>query len=1103
MRSRNTLIAGVLVICLLLASVGLILLDIGTVSDAPSSNSASAQQSQHIRINEICAKNETILADNNGRYPDYIELYNPGQPMNLQGYTLTDGVAVSQPLGNFPMDTGEYRVLFLGDDHAGFGIGAAGGDYIQLRDPDGAIVAQVSILASSKDQVMLLSGSSYVLSFDASPGLPNDAAGAFRSGIRSDSMPVVISEVLTANESALPDENGIFSDVVELHNRSEEELRLAGWYLSDSSTHRYSYQLPEITLPAGGYLLLYCDGENYIGPNGEIHTNFGLSQGEELCLTDNSGSYHCLTTQYPGENRSLSLQEDGTYQTASVSLGYANDAQGIELFALSREYTDSPLLISEVLLSSAGVPYNGTLCDVIEILNRSDAAVSTKGWYLTDDADPYRFPLPETELAAGECLVILCGKAQTDFSISDGETLRLTAPDFRHAPEVTCTEAGFGESISLQFLGDEVVYALAPVTLGFENLPENNQRFLAAMQPQGLIISEVMSANNSYLKGAYAATCDWIELYNSSDAEITLSDYTITDSRGNLQKYTLPNETLAPGGYICILLSEDGKNLRAGYSHLPFTLSSSGEEVYLSKDGKIADFLFLPEMEPDTSYGRAPGSLTFSLMAKVTPGTANSEAAAISQPVTAITAPGAYNGVEYLDITLSAPGTIYYTTDCYAPSRYSKLYTGPIRITKTTVLRVICYEEGKQASQVTDLTYLLNENDTLSVVSVVTSPGNLWSNSTGIYVDGPGWTETYPHQGANYWKNWERPATISLVDNDGEGFVSVPCGLKIFGGYSRANLKKSLACMFRAAYGAAELDYPLFGEAGLDTYEALVLRAGGQDAFDGRIRDEVITSFVNQELGISVQKYKPVVVYLNGEYFGIHFIREKINENYVAGNFHVDKEDVTLAHWNGSDSKEYQQLLRYVADHDLSVQEHFDYVASQIDVENYTDYMIAQMWIANTDTGNVKYFTTSEHPWTWVMFDTDLAFRNAGLDSISRFLNSGLLFGSDISCKTLLVCMLKNPEYKDYFIRRVAWQVNNVWVEEKVIAQIDKVEAQIDADAEKDCQRWGTSYTGWQRAVERIREFVRARNSYFLDYVQDHFRLSDAQMTEYGFRLEN
>ena len=1100
MKYKNRILSGALLLCLILVIFAALALGGEKANEGAPIQDTSGQ---NIQILEVCAKNETILADNGGKYPDYIELYNPGPPVNLQGYTLTNGQAVSPPLGDLPMDTDTYRVIYLGTDHTGFGIRASGGDTIRLIDPQGITVSQVTIPASTEDQVLLWQEEGFVLSTDASPGFSNDALGiaAFHQGNHTQDMAVRISEVLTANQSSLPDENGHYRDVVELCNTSSDFVRLSGWYLSDSVSERYRFCLPEMTLSPGSYLVLYCDGENYIGPGGEIHTNFALSRGESVCLTDSRGNYCYVATQYLGDDVSLALQPDGSYAAAEVSLGYPNDVAGAQALAATRLYSDSPLILSEILLSSAGLPYQGTFQDAVEIYNRSSAPVSTAGWYLTDDSNPYRFPLPERELAAGECMVVLCSKTETGFALSAGDVLSLTAPNFLYAPRVVCSDGSLGQSMSAQLSGGELSYAFGEPTLGYENRPENSDAFGKTLQPQGLRISEVMSSNSTYLQGPGGTACDWIELYNGSDSYLELSNYALTTNANNLQKYPLPQQTLAPGESVCLLLCQTETDLPSGYHRLPFSLSAAGEALYLSKNGIVADFVFLPELRANTAYGRAPGSYRYGVMETPTPGKSNSQIAAISAPVTALTQPGAYNDAAYLDITLSAPGEIYYTTNCTTPSRSSQKYSGPIRITKTTVLRVICYEDGKQASRIVDLTYLLNENDGLSVVSIVTPPGNLWSEDYGIYASGPGWTPEFPHHGANYWMDWEYPATISLLDQQEEGFFSVPCGLKIFGGYSRANSKKSLACMFRGEYGAAYLEYPVFGEAGLDRYKAIVLRAGGQDAFMTRIRDEVITSYVNQELGIPVQKYRPVVVYLNGQYYGLHFIREKVNENYVAGNYQVAKEDVDLTYWDGPNSPAYRALADYARQNDLSQQAHFDYVASQIDLQNYTDYMITQMWIGNIDTANNKFFSTPEQPWTWVLFDTDLSMRDWSNDSVADQLDASQLHNIDVNSKVLLLRLLENEGYKDYFLRRAAWQCNQVWVADKLIAQIDAVQEQVADVMEKDCQRWRCSYKDWLYYVETMRDFARKRGPYFLKSLQRHFGLTDQQMIEYGFIL--
>ncbi len=1059
-----------------------------------------------IIITEICAKNETVISDNSGKYRDYIEIYNRGETVSLKGLYLTDGRTEGPAFEDILFPAGSYRLIFLGDELTGFGISASG-ESLQLVAPTGKIIAQTNTAILNADQVMLYEKTGYVLSYDASPGFSNDAQGikAFREGTAATEPKLLISELLTENVSTLPDEKGLYCDVVELYNASEESLSLSGYCLSDSKEQRFRYRMPDVDIPAGSYLLLYCDGEDYIGANGEIHVNFGLSHGDELVLTDPLGAYVSLTPNFPGADLSLSLMAEGSYETSPASLGFSNDELGMEQFALGRINTDSALIISELLLSESQVPYLGQIRDVVEIQNRSQETVSTKGWYLSDGGDPYEFALPERELAPGECMVLLCeagfGENCTGFALSQEDVLCLTGPDFRHAVPVSCDFAQLGMSLLAQE-GQELSYLVGEISLGYANTPQNAALYLENTLSKGLVISELMSANMSYLKGSYGTTCDWLELYNASEEAVNLAEYCLSNDPNQPSRYSLPEQTVEPGEYCVILLSEKGQNLLRGYPVVTFNLSSDGESVYLSKNGLIEDYVHLPALPTDTSYGRPEGAAGFTTLSKVTPGSKNGAEAELSATPQVNLPQGSYDDVEYLEIELSGPGEIYYTTDASYPTSYKNRYTGPIKITKTTVIRAVCCEEGKKASEILNLTYVVNENNELAVACLVAEPAQLFSEEYGIYMQGPNVPEDeeFPYHSANYWWNTERRATLSLFDTDGSGF-SVNCGISIFGGYSRALGKKSFGIFFRDYYGDGSLNYPVFGEEGLDSFESLVLRGCGQDCLKAMMRDPMISSRVAAYTDVAVQKYKPVNLYINGRYWGIYYIREKINENYVAGNFNADREDVTLCMANGRSSAEYVALIDYVRNNDLTKQECYEYVCSQVDIQEYIDYIFAEMWICNTDNGNIKFCKTTEGKWTWIMYDVDYSFTSYTFNAVyDHTFKDGTGAGNNFST-TLIRGLLENPDFEEQFLRRAAWQMNNIWEEESMIAWIDDFEAMIAKDMEKDCSRWGRNYSSWQRDVEYLRTYAKNRNRYMLIHIKDYFGLTDEQMREYGFHV--
>ena len=1107
LKYRETGVALILAACLIAAvGFGLLLDRFRSVTEVVDGQAEDVD----LLITELCAKNTSIL-EHNGRYVDYIELYNRGGDCNLRGFTLSDGKRTSDPFGDTPFAAGTYLLIFVDRETSGFSLSSSGGETVTLRNRDGTVAAQVTTVPMGENQVMSWHGTGYELTDRATPGFPNTEAGylAFTTGEPDDDPAVVISELLISNHSALPDENGRFCDVVELHNVTDEPISLGGYFLSDRKENRFRYALPSVTLPADGYLLVFCAGDAaFDGEHSQPHAGFGFSAGETAVLTAPSGKYVSVPLPSMPKDRSLSLI-GGEYVESAVTLGFPNDGTGELAFLDSRINHSSPLVVNEVLLAGDGTPYNGQLCDAVEIFNRSGESVNTAGWYLTDGEDLLKYAIPSRTLESGECMVLICDRRSeawhTGFGLSLGETVRLTGPDLRHSEPVTCVSAGDGCSLLRQEDGEfegEVFYRSGVVSMGYANTEDGREQFLASSVPAGLRLSEILASNTESLRGPYATCCDWVELYNGSDAPVELSGWYLSDDPDELRKGALPAQTVAPGEYFVVFLSKDPTNLLSGYPILPFGLSSDGDRLYLSHEegGKLTviDFAAIPSLPANTSYGRPAGQAGFAALSAVSPGEANGAGAVLSAPPVAETAQGVYNDVSSLDVFLSGEGTIYYTLDCSEPTTESKVYNGSIRLTKTTVIRAICCESGKTPSRIVDLTYLLNEGHSLPVASLVTTPGNLWDYYKGIYVEGPGASSEFPHVGANYWQQWEKEATVSLFETDGDGFSS-PCGIRIFGAYSRALAMKSFSCFFRSVYGNSQLRYPLFGEEGLDTYEAFIFRNTGQDFPKARMKDPLLTELLGTKTDVAVQKNRPVVLYLNGEFWGVYYIREKINENYIAGNYNVSPDEVELSRANGTSSETYQELIRYVRSHNLSDPEAYAYVASQIDIDEYIDYIVAEIYIANTDNGNIKFFRTDGGKWTWIYYDVDQSFTTYTHNTVAAHLNPAGTGSMNRFSTALINGLLRNADFRDRFLHRFAWQMENVWSPERILSAIDSYEQAILPEMQRDCEKWEHSFSDWQRHVETLRTFAKERPSRLLPMIKSYFSLSDAEMRSYGF----
>ena len=156
---------------------GLLLVLLLSQPDVQVVEESGVQMDSTITITEVCAKNETVIADNDGKYRDYIELYNSGEPVSLDGFTFYNGKVKSEPIADITLKTGEYRVFFISRSISGFALGASGGETIQLLDAAGNVMAQTNIALLNTDEVMLYDGGSFRNSYDASPGFSNDTHG--------------------------------------------------------------------------------------------------------------------------------------------------------------------------------------------------------------------------------------------------------------------------------------------------------------------------------------------------------------------------------------------------------------------------------------------------------------------------------------------------------------------------------------------------------------------------------------------------------------------------------------------------------------------------------------------------------------------------------------------------------------------------------------------------------------------------------------------------------------------------------------------------------------------------------------------------------------
>lgn len=540
--------------------------------------------------------------------------------------------------------------------------------------------------------------------------------------------------------------------------------------------------------------------------------------------------------------------------------------------------------------------------------------------------------------------------------------------------------------------------------------------------------------------------------------------------------------------------------------HTNFRLAAAGETLYLADgEGNFIDSLVLPEQQSDVSYGipiNAPDSYVF--FANPTPGAANdgSTFAGIITSKVAFSHQGGITTPLTLLLAGAAEGEeIRYTLDASEPTPTSPLYTQPININTTRVVRAQIYRTGYLSKFSQSRAYLIGANHTLPVVSLITEPNNFFHPDTGMYVLGAGYAGDFPYFGSNIWEDWERPVHLSFYETNGTLGTEFNAGTKIFGGWSRANEQRSLSIFARGKYGQSEIDYPFFSHLPYQQFQAIVLRNAGNDFLNSNLRDGTLTSLMTSA-DLEIQAYRPSVAYLNGNYWGILGVREKINEHYLASRHNIDPDSLDLLEFEGvaihGDNQEYQEMIQFITTNTLASQANYEWVAEQMDINNFILYYASQIYFDNTDWpgNNVKFWRPKNGQWRWILFDTDFGF---GTWNANAYTNNTLNFALEANgpgwpnppWSTLLFRrLMDNTSFRNRFINRLADELNSRFLPARVVQHINASASRIATEVNRHYARWGGDAGYQANQVQGMRNFANLRPAYLKSYVRNRFNLA-------------
>ncbi len=656
-------------------------------------------------------------------------------------------------------------------------------------------------------------------------------------------------------------------------------------------------------------------------------------------------------------------------------------------------------------------------------------------------------------------------------------------------------------------------------------------RATARAQPPEILINEFLASNQTANKDPqFRELSDWVELYNTAAEAVDLSGYYVTDNLDEPEKWRIPDGTVIPGGGFLVLWA-DGRDTGL---HMSFKLDRGGEQLGLyTPEGVPVDTLSFGAQQDDISYGRLESDLNqWGFFSPPSPGLANDpqDRVAVTPPPLFSIPGGFYQGPQVLAFENSDQIDIYYSLDGTPPDDSALRYQAPIALDATTAVRAIGYMGGSAPSDVVTHTYFIDEPVNLPFISIVTDPDNFFSDERGIYVTGTNGRSGYCDSAIrNVKQDWERPVNVELYEMGGKLGFNQRAGVKIFGGCSRHRFpQRSLALFARRVYGKGSFEYQLFPDKDIDRFESFILRSSADDQVHTLFRDALSQTVLVEYMDVDYQAYRPAVLFLNGQYWGIHNIREKVNEHYVAGNFHIDADEVNLLESNGrvvaGTNVGYAAMVNYANSYSMADPVHYKVVSDQIDIDQYIDYQIGHIYLAERDWpgNNIKFWRADSGPlarWRWVNFDMDQCFTTAwiGEDMIDK---ATTRFGSGWPnpewSTRLFRNLLENEGFHNEFIQRYAYHMNTTFHPERVLGLIDQFQARLAPEIPRHITKWGgqrdpdaletwmspifNSVARWEQNIEQMRRFALQRPAATTRNFLNHFGLGGT--SEIGLLLD-
>ncbi|OYT15461.1 MAG: hypothetical protein B7C24_13015 [Bacteroidetes bacterium 4572_77] len=802
----------------------------------------------------------------------------------------------------------------------------------------------------------------------------------------------------------------------------------------------------------------------------------------------------------------------------------------IFLFSLVSIYGQNKLRINEVCSSNTNniLDEDNDNEDWLELYNGDTLAINLSDFYLSDDENQaFKWQLPDMELGSKEYLLIYAsGKDRTQIinhweTAAFGDSLwRYKNPSEESLEEhLNWNQCHYNDELWLDSLGG---FGVGYENINTETSHELHSIFLRKtfyISDTSLILSAILHAYYDdgfivYLNGYEILR---INMYHDG-FKPPFNKSAFRSHHSNIDG-NQPPEAFPIDPHLWKTLLKNGKNVLAIQNHnfwnnyplvikpwlsfgmadtlkqfdtiaenlpttkLPlhcnFKISSKGEDLFLNNHlGYHLQEIEIPKLVSDISYGyhlEYEDSLVyFSLPTPNMPNTSE-----------------ATNGIIQDSIVLLFPSGNY--SD---PRDTCPIYVEPFYVDSTMVIRMAYHHDTLIQGPICNFTYFINDSSKLEKFSLITDPHNLWDNDYGIYVYGYYYYPNWPYFEANFWQRWERPVHIQQFTKAHEFLWQQDAGIKIHGNYTRSFEQKSFGLYAKTEYGNKHFDDLVIPhKAYLRNTKRFLLRNGGNDWEQAHLRDLLIHRRM-KDCDLEIQSGKPVAAYLNGQYWGVYHLREKIDRFYLVENCGVQTQELNLLEQNGliidGERQSFEELIQFVKDHDLSQETNYQHIEQEIDIYNWINNFVSNFYHMNTDwpQNNTKFWNTPNRKWRQILVDQDVTmnYRTENMihkNPISRIHEDSLSYVAIIYKE-----IIKNKSFRRQFINRFSDLMNTIFLPQEYLPLLDSLMAEMDPEMEDHCQRWDKSYNTWQGYyTNKIRDYINGRLPYMRGFLRDAYEI--------------